>query len=284
MSVAKKAKIEPKKLTHTIYCGDARDIESVVQKNSVHLVVTSPPYPMIAMWDDIFRKLDTAIPLFDEWNRSNVWTVFESMHAQLDTVWGKLFQSVVEGGIVAINIGDATRTVAGEFTLFPNGARITTSMVKSGFTPLPNIYWKKPTNGPNAFLGSGFKPVNAYVTLDCEHILLFRKGKKRVFSADEKVYREKSCFTKEERDVWFSQTWTGIKGVRQKEVNGRRSAAFPEAIAERLIRMFSIEGDTVLDPYVGTGTTSTVAFRLNRSAIGFDIDEEFVKIADEGKQ
>ena len=148
-------------------------------------------------------------------------------------------------------------------------------MLKAGFTPLPNIYWKKPGNKPNAFLGSGFLPVNAYVTLDCEHILIFRKGKIRKFSEAEKIRRKESTFTKEERHLWFSQTWIGINGTKQKVINNRKSAAFPEEIPERLIRMFSIKGDVVLDPFAGTGTTLKVAERLERKAIGIDIDEKY---------
>lgn len=262
---------------------DARKLLEVVSPRSVQLVVTSPPYPMIAMWDSVFQQMDPSIPADPtQWTRDDAMIIFEKMHQQLDVVWQQLHEAVSPGGIVAINMGDATRSVDRNFQLFPNGARTTMGMIAAGFTPLPNIYWKKPTNGPNAFLGSGFLPVNAYVTIDCEHILLFRQGTLRKFaSEDQQLCRRYSCFTRDERDDWFSQTWTGITGVRQRTpVSGqRRSAAFPEEIPFRLIRMFSIMGDTVLDPFVGTGTTAKAASKLGRNCLGLDIDASFVQLA-----
>jgi site-specific DNA-methyltransferase (cytosine-N4-specific) len=160
----------------------------------------------------------------------------------------------------------------GRFRLFPNHAKVIEHCEKIGFVTLPFIVWKKPTNKPNAFLGSGFLPTNGYVTLDLEHILIFRKGDIRRFPPkDERRYS--SSFTKAQRDVWFSQEWS-VHGAAQ--VLGRtqkRSAAFPEEIPRRLIRMFSIVGDTVLDPFLGTGTTMKVAAQLSRHSVGFEVDE-----------
>ena len=258
--------------------GDARSLATLVTQ-PVHLIVTSPPYPMIAMWDDCFTKMDPSILKPEEWKVDTVQTVFEKMHAQLDVVWQQMSQVVVPGGIVAINVGDAARRVDECFQSFPNAARITIGMLAAGFVALPNIYWKKPTNKPNAFLGSGFLPVNAYVTMDCEHILLFRKGTVRRFSRDEKLARKHSTFSKAERDVWFSQTWTDIPGAPQHTVGDRRTGAYPIAIPERLIRMFSIQGDTVLDPFVGTGTTCEAAQRLKRNPIGVEIHPAFCDAA-----
>lgn len=254
---------------------DARLLSNRLARASVDLVVTSPPYPMIAMWDTVFSKMSVLPP--SDWSSSNVMSVFEAMHTELDKVWTSLKVVTKEGAIVAINIGDATRSVDGRFTLFPNGARITMGMIRAGFTPLPNIYWKKPSNKPNAFLGSGFYPVNAYVTVDCEHILLFRHGEKRSFPAKDPS-RESSKFTKDERNAWFTQIWE-INGAKQEEVSGRRTAAFPLGIATRLVRMFSVCGDTVFDPFVGTGTTVLAARELGRRGIGFDIDEAFIAYA-----
>lgn len=280
----KQKTVDGDKLPYRFHTANAKEMHSFIEPSSVHLVVTSPPYPMVAMWDEIFHQTDDGIPPIDQWNKDNTWMIFERMHFHLDLIWKELKAAVVPGGIVAINIGDATRSFGKHFTLFPNGARATMGMVAAGFTPLPNIYWKKVTNGPNAFLGSGFQPVNAYVTMDCEHILLFRNGGPRKFDDEERVRRDASVFTKEQRDVWFSQTWTGINGTKQKVINERRSAAYPEEIPERLIRMFSIEGDTVLDPFVGTGTTVAAAVKLKRGIIGIDIDDEFVKVAKNRRQ
>lgn len=265
----------------TFHLLDSRKLDEVIKENSIDLVVSSPPYPLISMWDDIFIEMDETIPPVSEWNICNAFEIFEKMHLQLDIVWTKLFKVVKESGIVIINVGDATRTFPNgkskQFQLFPNASRITMAMMKIGFTALPNIYWKKIGNKPNKFMGSGFLPVNAYVTLDCEHILIFRKGNIRKFKPKDEN-RKNSEFTKEERDLWFSQTWSGINGVKQtkkskKGEKDERTGAFPEEIPRRLIRMYSVKGDTVLDPFCGTKTTLKVAEKLERKSIGLDIKD-----------
>lgn len=237
--------------------GDARRAGGLIP-GSVALVVTSPPYPMIPQWDELFAS----------WGAAD----FSSMHRELDRVWAACHRLLMPGGILAVNIGDALRSVAGEFRLWPNHARVVAAAEKLGFRSLPYILWKKPTNKPNAFLGSGFLPPNAYVTLDCEFILLFRKGPLRRLPPRSRR-RFASRYRKEERDRWFTQIWDGIRGVPQTR-DGRRSAAFPPEIPRRLVRMFSLVGDTVLDPFAGTGTTLWEAAALGRNAIGIEIDTE----------
>ncbi|MCI4339706.1 MAG: site-specific DNA-methyltransferase [Thermoplasmata archaeon] len=223
---------------------------------SVHLIVTSPPYPMIPQWDALFDRLGARD--------------YAAMHEVLGEVWRRCLEVLVPGGLLAVNIGDALRTLEGEFRLWPNHARVLEQCEALGFRPLPYILWKKPTNRPNAFLGSGFSPPNAYVTLDCEYVLLFRKGGLRRFPSKDAA-RARSRYSRAERDRWFSQIWSGVRGVRQ-EARGARTGAFPAEIPERLIRMFSCVGETVLDPFAGTGTTLWAAARLGRSAIGIEID------------
>jgi len=190
----------------------------------------------------------------------------------LEPVWEQFSRILVNGGIVCINIGDATRNIGGIFRLFPNHIKVIEFFEKLGFVTLPYILWKKPTNKPNAFLGSGFLPPNAYVTLDVEYILIFRKGKPRKFPPKHKM-RYESKYTKEERDKWFSQIWEDIKGDKQTIPNlHRRTASFPEEVPRRLIKMFSIKGDTVLDPFLGLGTTTKVAIETERNSIGYEID------------
>jgi DNA modification methylase len=239
----------------TVVEGDARELPGVPPE-SVALVVTSPPYPMIPQWDEPFRR----------WGAVG----FDAMHARLAEAWAACRTALVPGGILAVNIGDALRTVDGEFRLWPNHVRVALDCEALGLRPLPYILWKKPTNRPNAFLGSGFEPPNAYVTLDCEFILLFRKGPLRRFPSKD-PRRAQSRYSKADRDTWFSQIWTGILGVRQGP-SGSRTGAFPPEIPGRLIRMFSVVGDTVLDPFAGTGTTVWEAARLGRHGIGIEID------------
>ncbi|MGD0719117.1 MAG: site-specific DNA-methyltransferase [Thermoplasmata archaeon] len=237
--------------------GDARTLPTISER-SVDLVVTSPPYPMIPQWDEMFRRLGA--------------TEYDGMHAVLADAWRACHRVLVPGGILAVNIGDALRTTDGEFRLWPNHATVLAHASAIGFRPLPYILWKKPTNKPNAFLGSGFLPPNAYVTLDCEYILLFRKGALRRFPPGDPG-RKASRYSRSERDRWFSQIWADIRGARQ-QAGTHRSGAFPPEIPRRLVRMFSVAGDTVLDPFAGTGTAVWEAAELGRKAIGVEIDPD----------
>ncbi len=236
--------------------GDARQLNGVPDR-SIDLIVTSPPYPMIPQWDGVFRALGA--------------TDYDGMHAVLAEAWAEARRVLVPGGILAVVIGDALRRVDGEFRLWPNHATTLVAAERFGLRPLPYVLWKKPTNKPNAFLGSGFLPPNAYVTLDCEFVLLFRSGALRQYPAHDPA-RAASRFSKAERDRWFSQVWDDIRGAPQRSRDGR-TGAFPPALAERLVRMFSVTGETVLDPFAGTGTTLWAAAELGRHAIGVEWDE-----------
>jgi DNA modification methylase len=271
---------------HKIMLGNSRHMTELTD-SSVHLMVTSPPYPMIKMWDTPFAKTDPTIAglwreLTTACREETVTQIYERMHASLAKVWREAYRVLIEGGIACINIGDATRTVNGKFRLFANHSKIIEHCEHIGFTTLPYVLWKKPTTKPTykgkgAFLGSGFLPPNAYVTLDCEFILLFRKGKLRKFAPHD-PRRYDSTFTKKQRDEWFSQIWT-LKGTRQTESHiERRTAAFPEELANRLIRMFSIKGDTVLDPFLGSGTTTLAAMRAGRNSVGYEADENLLPL------
>jgi len=253
------------KTQHKIIIGDSTKMVQI-KDNSIDLIVTSPPYPMIEMWDEMFSSVNAR--------------TYEQMHAYLARTWQECFRVLKQGGLMCINIGDATRSIDHRFKIYPNHSKTIENCENIGFEALPYILWQKPTNKPNAFLGSGFLPPNGYVTLDCEFILIFRKDGLRKFEPKHEG-RYSSAFTKEERNVWFSQIWT-VKGSRQK--NGdmeRRTAEYPEEIVERLIRMFSIIGDTVLDPFLGTGTTSAVSKRLNRNSIGYEIDKNLMPLIKE---
>lgn len=266
----------PLQTRHHLYFGDARKM-AAVDDGSVDLVVTSPPYPMIQMWDELFARLDPAVFRALEKNRGMA--AFEGMHAMLDRVWSEVHRVLRSGGIACINIGDAVRTIGGDFTLYPNHARILSAMLALGFQPLPLILWRKPTNAPNKFMGSGMLPPGAYVTLEHEHILVLRKGAKRDFSGSkEKQRRRESAYFWEERNTWFSDVWMGLIGATQRLADNdarKRSAAFPLELPYRLISMFSVAGDRVLDPFLGIGTTLLAAMATGRDTIGYELEAAF---------
>lgn len=266
------------KANHLIFMHSAREMKGINDK-SIHLVVTSPPYPMIEMWDEIMGKQNPTIKTALKNGDGSL--AFELMHQELDKVWQEVNRVLIPGGFACINIGDATRTINNEFSLYSNHARIISAFLKLGMSNMPNILWRKQTNAPNKFMGSGMLPSGAYVTLEHEWILIFRKGGKRAFkSDDEKLRRKQSSFFWEERNIWFSDLWD-LKGVKQTLHNSdtrRRSAAFPFEIPFRLINMFSLKGDTVLDPFLGTGTTILAAIAGQRNSIGFEIDQMFLDI------
>lgn len=249
-----------------------------LEDNSIELVVTSPPYPMIEMWDDLFisgnSEIETSL-------KDSPLDAFELMHQQLDCVWSECYRVLKDGCYMCINIGDATRTINGNFALYNNAARIIDSCTKLGFITLPNLMWLKQTNSPNKFMGSGMLPCGAYVTLEHEWILILRKGDRRKFLSDsDKELRSRSAFFWEERNKWFTNIWN-IHGDSQKikiSCGRERTASFPMEIPYRLINMFSVIGDTVLDPFLGTGTTMKAAMLTGRNSVGYEIDETFENV------
>ncbi len=259
--------------THKIIYKDSKQMKDLADE-SIDLVVTSPPYPMIEMWDQIFARQNEKIGR--ALKKEDGPAAFELMHQELDKVWDELYRVLKEGGIACINIGDATRTINSHFALYTNHSRIHTYMQKLGFSALPAILWRKQTNAPNKFMGSGMMPPGAYVTLEHEYVLILRKGNKKEFNAnDEKKLRRESSFFWEERNNWFSDVWMDLKGTSQNlfDIKTRgRSAAFPFELPYRLIAMFSIKGDTVLDPFFGIGTTMYAAMAAARNSIGYEID------------
>ncbi|KAB1196987.1 MULTISPECIES: site-specific DNA-methyltransferase [Haloferax] len=257
---------------HALRVGDAAD--SGLADGSVDLVVTSPPYPMIEMWDGLFAARDDAVA--DALDAGDGDAAFEAMHEQLDAVWDEVERVLTPGGIACINVGDATRSLGGSFRQYPNHARILTALAERGLVPLPDAVWRKPTNSLTKFMGSGTLPPNAYVTLEHEYVLIVRKGTPRSFPpGDERRYE--SAFFWEERNRWFSDLWD-FTGTAQKLDSGtrERSAAFPVELPLRLIRMYSVYGDTVFDPFTGTGTTTLAAMLAARDSVGYDLDAGLV--------
>ncbi len=264
-----------KKTLHSFLCHNSF-ADFPIAENSAALVVTSPPYPMIEMWDDVYAQYDHTIR--NSLDHGRGMEAFEKMHSLLDCAWKSCFDVLIDGGFACINIGDSTRTVNGRFGLFSNQCRVISAMESFGFQLLPSIIWHKPSNSPTKFMGSGMLPAGAYVTHEHEHILIFRKGEKRTFNTDQKRLRGQSALFWEERNIFFSDRWTiaGITQFLKMKSHRSRSAAFPLPLAQRLIAMYSIAGDLVIDPFSGTGTTAMAALISGRNSLSFDNDPSLI--------
>lgn len=268
--------------THVLRADDAAEMSHVADR-SVDLVVTSPPYPMIEMWDDLFAERDSLVS--DSLAEGDGETAFERMHIQLDAVWDEVARVLAPGGIACINVGDAVRSLDDGFRQFPNHARVIDAFSERGLRSLPDILWRKPTNRLTKFMGSGMLPPSAYVALEHEYILIFRKGCPRDFPPGDSE-RYASAFFWEERNEWFSDLWS-FTGTDQtmpetdtddaETASRGRSAAFPLELPLRLIHMYSTYGDTVLDPFAGTGTTTLAAMCAGRNSVGYELDADLVR-------
>jgi len=269
--------------THKLYFKNSSDM-SEIESNSIDLMITSPPYPMIEMWDLLFSSLNDEIK--QALKKEDGQNAFNLMHEELDKVWSETTRVLKSGGIACVNIGDATRKIGKIFQLFPNHVKITNFFRNNDCIELPCILWRKPTNSPNKFLGSGMLPPNAYVTLEHEYILIFRKGDVKRDLQPKSENRYHSAFFWEERNKWFSDIWKDIRGISQNlgKTNStqnkirERSAAYPLELPYRLINMFSLYKDTILDPFWGTGTTSLASMISARNSIGYEIKSDFMDI------
>jgi DNA modification methylase len=239
---------------HAVVVGDSVDL-SFVADGSIALVVTSPPYPMIAMWDGHFRARDPAIGrALDAVDAAGA---FELMHRDLDRVWAEVH-----------------RALGGRFQLHPNHARVLDACRRLGFEALPAVLWRKTTNAPNKFMGSGMLPAGAYVTLEHEYLLTLRKGGRRAFpDPGDRARRRASAYFWEERNTWFSDVWD-TRGARQalgEAVTRKRSAAFPFEIAWRLVLMHSVprNGSSTVSPRTECMSTSRQAISNGNAALRF---------------
>lgn len=261
---------------HNLFFSNSENMSQIASE-SVDLIITSPAYPMIEMWDSLYGSLNPKIKDSLDLKKGN--KAFDLIHKELDKTWAESYRVLKKGGFACINIGDATRTIGDSFQLYSNHSRIIRAFKTLGFNVLPVILWHKKTNAPNKFMGSGMLPAGAYVTLEHEYILVFRKGPKRIFKTrEDKHLRQRSAFFWEERNKWFSDIWFDLKGVSQNTNHKKlrhRSAAFPLDLAYRLICMYSVQSDTVLDPFAGTGTTVLSAVGAGRNSIGIEIDRAF---------
>lgn len=253
---------------HSIYCGDARQMQEIVSE-SVHLVLTSPPYWTLKEYRNTPGQMGNIRD-------------YEKFLEELDKVWKKCFDVLVPGGRLICVVGDvclSRRKNSGRHTVIPLHASIQEHCRKIGFDNLAPIIWLKiananyEANGNGAgFLGKPYEP-NAVIKNDIEYILMERKpGGYRNPSISVRIL---SLIPAEKHSKWFRQIWSDITGESTKQ----HPAPFPLELAERLICMFSFVGDTVLDPFMGTGTTNLAAAIHGRNSIGYEIDPHYYKIA-----
>lgn len=249
---------------HRLRVGDARDLDWIDDR-SVHLVVTSPPYFNLKKYNDHEGQLGDL----DD---------YERFHDELDRVWKHCYRVLVAGGRLVCNVGDvcvARRANNGRHLVLPLHADISVRCRRLGFDYLTPILWNKIANANfeangsgGGFLGKPYEP-NAIVKNDVEYVLMLRKpGAYRKPSDDQ---RATSRLSKEEQSAWFRPIWTDLPGASTRQ----HPAPFPEELAYRLIRMFSFTGDTVLDPFAGTGSTSIAAIRAHRNSIANELDPEY---------
>jgi DNA modification methylase len=246
-----------------IYHGDSRRMADL-EPSSVELIVTSPPYWQIK---------DYGVP--GQIGHG------QGLHAylhDLSLVWGECYRVTREGGRLCVNIGDqfARASLYGRYRIIPLHAEVICQCAAHGFDYMGSIIWRKKTtmntSGGATVMGSYPHPPNGIIEIDFEFILLFKKpGTLKKKDAEAK---KSAAMSRDEWKAWFSGHWE-LGGARKKG----HEAPFPEEIPRRLIRMFSFPGDTVLDPFLGTGTTAAVARSLGRHAIGYEINEEFVGAA-----
>ena len=252
---------------HDLYLHDSRRM-SFLQDGSVHLVVTSPPYWTLKE----YRRSDGQMGFIDD---------YELFLKELDKVWEHCFRALVPGGRLIIVVGDvclSRRKNNGRHTVVPLHASIQEHCRKIGFDNLQGIIWQKIANASyevengSGFLGKPYEP-NAVIKNDVEYILMQRKpGGYRSPSVATRVM---SVIAAENYQKWFRMVWEGLTGASTK----KHPAPYPSALAQRLIRMFSFAGDTVLDPFWGTGSTTVAAATCGRNSIGVEVDPEYFDMA-----
>jgi site-specific DNA-methyltransferase (adenine-specific) len=251
--------------SHRLINGDARDL-SFLDDASVHLAVTSPPYWNLKRYNENPRQLGHVPD-------------YEVFLGELEKVWRHVFRVLVPGGRLVCVVGDVcvARRRFGRHLVFPLHADICVTCRRIGFDNLNPIVWHKIANASyevlngSKFLGKPYEP-NAIIKNDIEFILMQRKpgGYRKPTEAQRKASR----ISKDEFGRWFQQIWS-LTGASTRQ----HPAPFPLELATRLVRMFSFVGDTVLDPFCGSGTTMVAALRTGRNSIGVEIDAEYCRLA-----
>ncbi|MBN1863823.1 MAG: site-specific DNA-methyltransferase [Victivallales bacterium] len=252
------------KTFHRLINGDAREL-SFINDASVHLVVTSPPYWNLKRYNE---NPDQLGHIQD----------YEAFLFELEKVWRQVYRILVPGGRLVCVVGDVcvARRDFGRHLVFPLHADICVICRRIGFDNLNPIIWHKIANASyevengSKFLGKPYEP-NAIIKNDMEFILMQRKP--GGYRKPTTLQRNESRIEKETFDRWFQQIWN-ITGASTKN----HPAPYPLELATRLVRMFSFTGDTVLDPFCGSGTTMVASLRSGRNSIGIEIDPEYCRM------
>ncbi|MDR2579207.1 MAG: thermonuclease family protein [Chitinispirillales bacterium] len=250
------------KTVHKIVNGDSRQME-LLKDRSVHLIITSPPY-----WQLKDYGAENQIGFHDS---------YEAYINNLNLVWAECYRVLHDGCRLCINIGDqfARSTYYGRYKVIPIHSEIIKFCETIGFDFMGKIIWQKTTtmntSGGGAVMGSFPYPRNGIVKLDFEYILLFKKQGDAPKPTREQ--KENSAMTNEEWNTYFSGHWH-FSGAKQD----KHLAMFPEELPKRLIKMFSFPNETILDPFMGSGTTALAARKLNRNSIGYEINSQFIPI------
>lgn len=252
---------------HQLRRGDAREL-GWLKDESVHLIVTSPPYWTLKEYNDHEAQLGSVAD-------------YEAFLDELDRVWKHCARALVPGGRLCVVVGDVAlaRKAAGRHMVMPLHADIQVRMRRIGLDNLTPIHWYKVANGVTEAKGNGAgyygKPYQpgAVVKNDVEYILFFRKG--GTYRSASPLQKALSMLTREEMQTWFRAVWSDVPGASTRN----HPAPFPESLSTRLIRMFSFAGDTVLDPFLGTGSTAVSAIETGRNSIGVEIDPEYLRLA-----
>jgi DNA modification methylase len=253
---------------HDLYFGDSRSA-GFWSKENVHLVVTSPPYWTLKE----YHTSDGQLGSIED---------YESFLEELDLVWARCLEALVPGGRVVCVAGDvclSRRKNKGRHAVIPLHSSIQERARALGFDNLAPIIWSKIGNAAyeaegcgGGFLGKPYEP-NAVIKNDIEYILMFRKpGGYRSISLERRFL---SLISDANHKKWFQQIWAGLTGASTKH----HPAPYPLELAERLVRMFSFVGDTVLDPFMGTGTTNAAAAKWGRNSVGCEVDKQYFALA-----